>query len=85
MNNKKKDTFDDLLFTNGKEETQQSEILAEKPTKRKSIKNKINKKSYSYEDLKGKSSDQLTKICEELNIPIVRRKVEMIEKILNSN
>jgi|TARA_R110002167_G_scaffold24071_1_gene85147 hypothetical protein len=80
MSNKKTNMFDDLSFINGKQESQQS-----KPATKKTKEKKVNKKSYSYEDLKNKASDQLTEICKELNIPIVRRKVEMIEKILNNN
>mgnify|MGYP000849071209 FL=1 len=89
MKNKKEDILGNLLFTDGKEKTPKSDVITKKPTTKKSTSQKpkktpINKKTYSSKDLEGKSSDELTKICLELKIPVVRRKVEMIKNILNN-
>jgi len=90
MENQEKNTLDDLLFANGLDSSGQGEISKTKKTKKKPKKvepvvNKFDKKSYSLQDLENKSSDQLVKICVELNIPFVaRRRAAMIQKILEN-
>ena len=77
MKDQPKDTLENLIFVNGKQEV--SDYGAKKQTPKKEI------KKYSLEELKSKSSTQLTNICNQLGVPEARRKPQMIENILNSN
>lgn len=86
MKDQSKDTLENLIFVNGKQEV--SDYGAKKPAKKQAPKKQAPKKEikkYSLEELKSKSSTQLTNICNQLGVPAARRKPQMIENILNNN
>lgn len=90
MKDQPKDTLENLIFVNGKQEVSDygAKKPAKKPAKKQAPKKQAPKKEikkYSLEELKSKSSTQLTNICNQLGVPAARRKPQMIENILNSN
>lgn len=85
MENQSEDILENLTFVNGKEEVEETPT-PKKKAKKKSAKKAINKKQYSYDELKKKKPFQLEKICEELGILVERfHKEEVIQNILDKN
>lgn len=92
MENQSEDILENLTFTNGKEEVEETVAPKKKATKRavkkvapKPVEKEAKKPKYSLDQLKNKSSTDLVNICNELGIPAARRKPQMIESILNKN
>lgn len=91
MENQSKDILENLTFTNGKEEVEEVVAPKKKAAKKthkkptpKPTKKETPKPQYSLDQLKNKSSTDLTNICRQLGVPVARRKPQMIENILNN-
>lgn len=89
MENQPEDILENLTFVNGKEEvgeTPEPKKKAKKKSAKKSAKKSINKKQYSYEELKSKSMSELENISKKLGVPAERlRKFDIIQNILGKN
>lgn len=83
MENQSKDILENLTFANGKEEVEKV-VAPKKKAAKKAVKKPTPKPQYSLDELKNKSSTDLTNICRQLGIPAARRKPQMIENILNN-
>jgi len=85
MENQSEDILENLTFVNGKEEVEETPA-PKKKAKKKSAKKAINKKQYSYEELRGKSMSELENISKKLGIPAKGvRKFDIIQNILGKN
>lgn len=85
MENQPEDILENLTFVNGKEEVGETPE-PKKKAKKKSAKKSINKKQYSYEELKSKSMSELENISKKLGVPAERlRKFDIIQNILGKN
>jgi hypothetical protein len=85
MENQSEDILENLTFVNGKEEVEETTAPKKKVTK-KTTKKSIDKKQYSYEELKNKKPHQLEAICKELNILVEKfNKIQVIKNILDKN
>ena len=86
------DILNDLIITDGKEKPAKKQAV-KKSTKKTAatqkkpvaVKPVSVKPKYSAEELNTKGTTELRNICVKLGIPVSRRKVELINKILNNN
>ena len=85
MENQSEDILENLTLVNGKEEVEETAAPKKKVTK-KTTKKSIDKKQYSYEELRGKKLSELENISNKLGISTqVVRKFDIIQNILGKN
>lgn len=85
MENQSEDILENLTFVNGKEEVEETAAPKKKVTK-KTTKKSIDKKQYSYEELRGKKLSELENISNKLGISTQGvRKFDIIQNILGEN
>ena len=85
MENQSEDILENLTLVNGKEEVEETAAPKKKVTK-KTTKKSIDKKQYSYEELRGKKRSELENISNKLGISTqVVRKFDIIQNILGKN
>jgi len=85
MENQSENILENLTFVNGKEEVEETAAPKKKVTK-KTTKKSIDKKQYSYEELRGKKLSELENISNKLGISTQGvRKFDIIQNILGKN
>ena len=85
MENQSEDILENLTLVNGKEEVEETAAPKKKVTK-KTTKKSIDKKQYSYEELRGKKLSELENISNKLGISTQGvRKFDIIQNILGEN
>ena len=85
MENQSENILENLTFVNGKEEVEETAAPKKKVTK-KTTKKSIDKKQYSYEELRGKKLSELENISNKLGISTQGvRKFDIIQNILGEN